>query len=93
MHTQGPWKYDINPNAPEAIIVDCEGYTVVELSAMENTTCASDLEANARLIAAAPDLLQAIYTARKLLLDVGVLSFDAYQQIDAAIAKAKGVQS
>lgn len=93
MHTQGPWKYDINPNEPEAIIVDCEGYTVVELSAIENTTCASDLEANARLIAAAPDLLQAIYTARKLLLDVGVISCDAYRQIDAAIAKAKGAQS
>jgi hypothetical protein len=60
MHTQGPWKYGINPNAPEAIIVDWEGYTVVELSAMENTTCASDLEANARLIAAAPDMLNAL---------------------------------
>ena len=56
MHTLGPWKYDINPNAPEAIIVDWEGYTVVELSAIENTTCASDLEDNARLIAAAPNL-------------------------------------
>ena len=60
MHTQGPWKYDINPNAPEAIIVDWEGYTVVELFAIENTTCASDLEANARLIAAAPDMLIAL---------------------------------
>jgi hypothetical protein len=68
MHTQGPWKYDINPTAPEAIIVDWEGYTVVELSAIENTTCASDLEANARLIAAAPDMLDALQRAREVLL-------------------------
>ena len=60
MHTLGPWQYDINPNAPEAIIVDWEGYTVVELSALAHSTCASDLEANARLIAAAPDMLKAL---------------------------------
>ena len=52
MHTLGPWQYDINPTSTEAIIVDWEGYTVVELSALENSTCASDLEDNARLIAA-----------------------------------------
>ena len=34
MHTLGPWKYDINKNATEAIIVDWEGYTVVELHAL-----------------------------------------------------------
>ena len=60
MHTLGPWQYDINPNATEAIIVDWEGYTVVELSALAHSTCASDLEDNARLIAAAPNLLLAL---------------------------------
>ena len=57
MHTLGPWQYDINKNATEAIIVDWEGYTVVELHALENSTCSSDLEDNARLIAFAPNLL------------------------------------
>lgn len=57
MHSLGPWLYDINPKAPEAIIVDFEGFTVVHLSATENTTAASDLKDNARLIAAAPNLL------------------------------------
>lgn len=57
MHTLGPWKYDINKNATEAIIMDLEGYTVVELHALENSTCSSDLEDNARLIAFAPNLL------------------------------------
>jgi len=57
MHTPSPWLYDINPKAPEAIIVDFEGYTILELSALENSTAANDLEANVRLIAAAPKLL------------------------------------
>ena len=60
MHTLGPWQYDINPASTEAIIVDWEGYTVVELHALENSTCSSDLEDNARLIAAAPDMLNAL---------------------------------
>lgn len=60
MHTLGPWQYDINKSATEAIIVDWEGYTVVELHALENSTCSSDLEDNARLIAAAPDMLNAL---------------------------------
>ena len=60
MHTPGPWLYDINPKAPEAIIVDFEGFTVAHISALENSTSASDLEDNARLIAAAPNLLLAL---------------------------------
>ena len=68
MHTLGPWKYDINKNATEAIIMDLEGYTVVELHALENSTCSSDLEDNACLIAAAPDMLDALQRAREVLL-------------------------
>lgn len=49
--------------------------------------------ANARLIAAAPDLLEALYTAEALLLSMGMQLSDAYQQIDAAIAKATGGQA
>lgn len=57
MHSLGPWLYDINPKAPEAIIVDFEGFEVAHISALENSTSASDLEDNVRLIAAAPNLL------------------------------------
>lgn len=45
-----------------------------------------------KLAAAAPDLLEALYTAEALLLSMGMQSSDAYQQIDAAIAKATGDQ-
>ena len=64
MHTLGPWRYDINPKAPEAIIVDYEGFTVAHISALENSTAARDLYDNARLIAAAPNLLLSL---RKML--------------------------
>jgi hypothetical protein len=57
MHSLGPWLYDINPKAPEAIIVDFEGFEVAHISALENSTSASDLKDNVRLIAAAPNLL------------------------------------
>ena len=46
-----------------------------------------------KLAAAAPDLLEALYTAEALLLSMGMQSSDAYQQIDAAIAKATGGQA
>lgn len=45
-----------------------------------------------KLAAAAPDLLDALYTAEALLLSMGMQSSDAYQEIDAAIAKATGGQ-
>lgn len=45
-----------------------------------------------KLAAAAPDLLEALYTAEALLLSIGMQSSDAYQEIDAAIAKATGGQ-
>lgn len=45
-----------------------------------------------KLAAAAPDLLEALYTAEALLFSMGMQSSDAYQQIDAAIAKATGGQ-
>ena len=45
-----------------------------------------------KLAAAAPDLLEALYTAEALLLSMGMQSSDAYQEIDAAIAKATGGQ-
>jgi hypothetical protein len=45
-----------------------------------------------KLAAAAPDLLEALYTAEALLLSMGMQSSNAYQEIDAAIVKATGGQ-
>lgn len=54
-HTPGPWLYDMGKT--EALITEADGTTVVELRTTYNTTAHSALEANARLIAAAPALL------------------------------------
>ena len=57
-HTPGPWLYDHQDN--RALITDTQGFTVIELHALENSTAHSALADNARLIAAAPDLLHAL---------------------------------
>ena len=58
-HTQGPWYYATD-GGTVALIVESDGTTVAQLSTGLNTTAHSHLDANARLIAAAPDLLEAL---------------------------------
>jgi hypothetical protein len=58
MHTKGPWKYATNVGPTKALIVETDGSTILELEATVGKR--SDLEANARLIAAAPELLAAL---------------------------------
>lgn len=65
MHTPGPWLYDINHARTMGLIVEKDGSTIVELSAPENSTAQGDLESNARLIAAAPDMLDALEKCRR----------------------------
>lgn len=55
-HTPGTWLYDFSGD--QAIIVDCEGFTIMDIQSAPHTK--DQLEANARLIAAAPYLLQAL---------------------------------
>jgi hypothetical protein len=59
-HTPGPWLYHIEPGSTHAAIVDIDGTHIVDLLTIENSTAHSSLNNNARLIAAAPDLLHAL---------------------------------
>ena len=93
-HTPGPWFYDTGKT--EALIVEEDGATVAEIRTTYQTTAHRSLEANARLMAAAPDLLAAL---KKIMLE-----HDALQMADkktgdrwpaatlarAAIKKAEG---
>jgi len=87
-HTPGPWRINGN-NMFRWIVADSEVFTHsddVNRSAYGgNMVCESVHEANAHLIAAAPDLLEACKVA------LGIIGFGAeHDQISAAIAKAEG---
>lgn len=87
-YTPGPWLYDYRDN--QALIVDSQGFTVVELSTLENSTAHSVLADNARLIAAAPDLLEALCKLADLYDAMGAPRGPCRIIADAAIAKAVG---
>lgn len=116
-HTPGPWRIDVNGS--ENWTVDYEGPSSTFMTicangrrepvgfAVEPTAWRNDdeIEANARLIASAPDLLEALgqllgnaEIARFHLKDteegmiVGSALFDTIQQARAAIARARGEQ-
>lgn len=56
MHTPAPWKIDAAHSTRVLLLNDAKGYAIGEIVDTRNP-------ANARLIAAAPDLLEALCTA------------------------------
>ena len=58
-HTPGPWQY-VFEGGTTAFITEADGSTIICIRTTENTTAHKNLAANARLIAAAPDLLEAL---------------------------------
>lgn len=86
-HTPGPWRVDptgdIGPwiiGDSEDFIADCNCNNSIE----DETT-----EANARLIAAAPDLLECVKEALKV--DIS-LRFGLRRQFEAALAKTEAAK-
>lgn len=95
-YTPGPWKYVTNVGPTKALITEDDGSTIVELRLNVRD---SRLEANARLIAAAPELLEvckdALESLRRLPYDWQPGRPVAYrvtimQELEKAIAKAQG---
>lgn len=88
-HTPGPWKYFPNVGPTKVLIVEEDGSTVVELSTRVRD---SRLIANARLIAAAPELLEACKAGLHYLNthEGGWETPIARDEMNAAIAKAEG---
>jgi hypothetical protein len=99
-HTPGPWKVvrDGNPLSAGivAVIEHSERFLAVEEDHFGRPWCAPDTwEANARLIAAAPDLLEACRAVMWWNERVGGFSEpederDVLEPLRAAIAKAEG---
>lgn len=102
-HTPGPWKIDRRRSWSE--VRDPEGYVLAEVGAINCD--ASTAKANARLITAAPDMLDALYQLHAAAMNIeGDALFDskpsqvAIRQLGealtvsrAAIAKATGGKS
>ena len=85
-HTPGPWKVDGNvirgdEKSNGSVSVAC----ILDVAYPYGRWAGESAQANARLIAAAPDLLEACKVA------LGIIGFGAeHDQISAAIAKATG---
>lgn len=96
-HTPGPWHAD----PTKSFYVFAHG-SLAEQAGVENGpfVCNASTQANARLIAAAPDLLAALQNARNVLAglacgDLRTVNADspALAQARAAIAKATGADA
>lgn len=93
-HTAGPWLY-APENASFISIVEPDGTLIFSMGALVNSTGHANIEANARLVACAPEMLEALQNAGNVLaaLATGQLktierNSPALMQIRAAIAKA-----
>ena len=88
-HTPGPWRYEYEPGYCGELLAEASGTTLAEFVTEPS-------EANARLIAAAPELLEAL----KLMVEQftkgsapsTVKDSEARIKAHAAIAKATGEQ-
>ncbi len=83
-HTPGPWRTHL---VDSTSVVDATGDEVAWMQgAYKTDSDVERMEANARLIAAAPDLLEALKQVRLH----SAMPHTLREQIEAAIAKAEG---
>lgn len=86
-HTKGPWKVEFG------FICDGNGDRLFHQSEMmrNHNITVGEMEANAQLIAAAPDLLEACKEAVKIIKDIlPPKGYESYiEQLKQAIAKAE----
>lgn len=88
-HTPGPWDYSFESIDPEWAVVKINGGLVVA-----NVNSHARQEANARLIAAAPEMYEALVALKRdLETRYGVLdlSLSVIEAMERALAKAEGV--
>ena len=99
--TPGPWIYFDTGNKGHAIAIEANGKVVKRIAKTEYEAMIAgeskgyaESEANARLIAAAPELLEALQDCRDYLINNTFLGAATHSDIvnaaEAALAKAKG---
>lgn len=85
-HTPGPWR----TGGANRLMVYANGWAVADAKIFHPHTDADQAEANAALIAAAPDLLAACKAALDLLTTLGKHDATTGDALEAAIARAEG---
>ena len=65
-HTKGPWEISRSSDPEGGLWIESDGAAITHLS-KELEECGSPIEANARLIAAAPELLKALENCHVLI--------------------------
>lgn len=90
-YTKGEWKIDQNGAMPKLRIRDVNNRIICDCFSFSEAIQKDEAEANAKLIAAAPDLLEALVSLRKWAISKGI-SIDGKLIINAdnAINKAHG---
>lgn len=90
-HTPGPWKYSTEPQPNGCPIIGAQGLMIAMLAHTVNQADQRETAlANARLIAVAPELLEALKRIRQTGVFVGAI---AQEMMDTAIAEAEGEKS
>lgn len=98
-HTHGPWEVEshYSPDGSDLVILHDQCTVIADCRNQCGVRDCDEAEANARLIAAAPDLLEALERIRRTSVaetfggDVGRFQSWLDSFTDAAIARAKGV--
>ena len=93
-HTPGPWYYT-NEGINSMGIVEKDGTNIMHMATLQNSSASRHMEANARLIAAAPDLLEALkiflneFNDSEVMMRTPIAYYKAVSAARAAIAKAE----
>lgn len=99
IHYPSPWEFEEEPNGQDFVTIQHEGCAICEVRGTDDMSCVEEDEvedvrlqciANAKLIAAAPDMLDALYELRAHFTSVGWNAKDSgvIRIIDSAIKKA-----
>ena len=98
-HTAGPWEWHIKDGGLDNLVANPPNVSVKNIVVVQHGYC--QLDADAALIAAAPDLLAACYKAAQFIIngvgfgyilmpDEGDTALETLPALRAAIAKATG---
>lgn len=86
-HTPGPW---IMEHAQDVVTDTQHRIVAIAYDPQDQRSISEISNANARLICAAPDLLEALKIARRTIMGINPGAWGVMDKLDSAIAKAEG---